>query len=400
MEAALSREFLAAVSEPVDTTYLTHNFHPFAAKFVPQIPRLLIQKYTRPSETALDPFCGSGTSLVEARLLGRKSIGVDINEIAAFVSRVKSTKVRDSELELVSATIRRAREGITDFYGSWGRKRNLDSFSSDSVSSTMNYVLPEFPNRDHWFKPEMLHELAIIRSAILGQQCSAELRDFLLLGLSSIIVACSNQDSETRYAAIEKELPPRYAINMFEKKIEDMVERTHAFNRASSDAEALVYCGDTRSLSRFVPPSSVHFVVTSPPYPNTYDYYLYHKMRMFWLGLDWEKAKFNEIGSRLRHSSQQEDISSYVRDMTQCFDEIWKAMMPGRNFAIVIGDSVIDRVRYDGSDLVKQIAKETDFAIENAFKYDLGLSSKVFNKAFRQSGKSEHVLILRKDGKG
>jgi len=401
MATALSEEFLSVVAEPTDTTYLTHNFHPFAGKFIPQIPRLLIEKYSSPSETILDPFCGSGTSLVEAKLLNRNSIGVDINEIAAFMSRVKSTKIRDTELDLAKPLVQKAREAVVGFYARWGRGRNLDSFSDESAAfASSRYVLPEFFNRDHWFRPEMLHELAIIRSTILEEPCSAAMRDFLLLAFSSIIVACSNQDGETRYTAVKKDLRPHFAVNLFEKKLYDMVERMRVFNREASDADVTVYCYDTRNLSHLLPPSSVDFVVTSPPYPNTYDYYLYHKMRMFWLGLDWEKAKFNEIGSRLRHSSQREDISSYLRDMTQCFDEISRVLKPGRRFAIVIGDSIIAGRRVAGDDLVRLIAKETNFAVESSFNYDLALSSKIFNKAFRQPGKNEHVLVLKKKRKG
>ncbi len=401
MATTLSKEFLSVVAEAPDTTYLTHNFHPFAAKFIPQIPRLLIEKYSGPSETILDPFCGSGTTLVEAKLLNRNSIGVDINGIAAFMSRVKSTKISDAELNLTRPLVHKAREAVIGFYATSGGGRNLDSFSDESVAfASSGYVLPEFPNRDHWFKPEMLHELAAIRSAILDEHCSSAMKDLLLLAFSSIIVACSNQDSETRYAAVKKKLPPLLAVTLFEKKLCEMVEKMRAFNREASEADAIVYCYDTRNMSHLLPPSSVDLVVTSPPYPNTYDYYLYHKMRMFWLGLDWENAKFNEIGSRLRHSSQREDISSYLEDMRQCFEEIWKVMKAGRRLAIVIGDSVIDQEKYDGEDLLRSVAKNTNFAVESSFNYDLALSSKVFNKAFRQSGKNEHVIILRKNGSG
>ena len=54
-----------------DKTYLTHNFHSFPAKFVPQIPKIVIERFTKPKDLVLDPFCGSGTTLVEAKLAGR-----------------------------------------------------------------------------------------------------------------------------------------------------------------------------------------------------------------------------------------------------------------------------------------------------------------------------------------
>jgi len=62
-----------------DTTYLTHNFHTYPAKFIPQIPRTIIRQLSVPGDIVLDPFCGCGTTLVEAKLLGRSSIGIELN---------------------------------------------------------------------------------------------------------------------------------------------------------------------------------------------------------------------------------------------------------------------------------------------------------------------------------
>ena len=76
----LDREqILRIIHEPGDTTYLTHNFHPYAAKFIPQLPAYLIRTLSSENDTVLDPFAGSGTTLKVARELGRNSIGYEIN---------------------------------------------------------------------------------------------------------------------------------------------------------------------------------------------------------------------------------------------------------------------------------------------------------------------------------
>src|SRR3989344_3090725 len=72
------------------TTYLTHNFHTYPAKFIPQIPKSTIQALTSEGDVILDPFCGCGTTLVEAKLFNRNSIGGDWNPIATLVTTAKT----------------------------------------------------------------------------------------------------------------------------------------------------------------------------------------------------------------------------------------------------------------------------------------------------------------------
>ncbi|MEM2872552.1 MAG: DNA methyltransferase [Nitrososphaerales archaeon] len=387
-------QILNIVLNAKDTTYLTHNFHPFPAKFIPQIPNFMIRQFSLKYDTVFDPFCGSGTTLVEGKLLGRNSIGVDIHPLGVFMSKVKITKIPEDELRKVPDLIRIIERRIDSFVLKLHGHKTLLAFMGEHIKNgAFSYVLPDFPNRDHWFQEHVLHELSIIKALIMEADVTPELKDLLLLAFSCVIVPVSNQDSETRYAAIKKEIPPKQPFLLFREKALDMVSRVKQFNQMASDCRVDIYHADSRYLD-FLDDNIADLIVTSPPYPNTYDYYLYHKLRMLWLGLDWENAKFNEMGSRLRHSSQKENIDTYMNDMMKCFKHFNRILKPGKPFIIVVGDSIIRKELLKGDAIIRELADKTGFKLVNEVEYNLGYASKTFNPAFRNKTKQEHVILL------
>jgi tRNA G10 N-methylase Trm11 len=239
----------------------------------------------------------------------------------------------------------------------------------------------------------VFHELSIIKSSIMNADLSRELRDFLLLGFSSIIVYVSNQESETRYSSYQKRIPPLHTFQTYRKKISDMTRRMREFNQVASDCEAVSYNADVRELD-FLEDNTVDAIVTSPPYPNTYDYYLYHKQRMNWLDMEWEFLKEVEIGSRLKHSSQGMGIDSYMQDLQKGFEHFRRVLRPERHFAIIIGDSVIQDEHFKGDDMVSTLSERVGFKVLDRVDYDLGLASRSFNRSFRSTDKREYIILL------
>lgn len=362
-----------------DTSYLTHSFHPYPAKFPPQLPRNLLTEFCKSGERVLDPFCGSGTTLVEARLLGIHSVGVDINGLACLLSKVKSTPLSSKSLQTVRRTLQTIEE--ESFLWQMGKRRKIQ--------------VPKIEGLAHWFQPNVTEELALIREMILNID-DEDARDFLKIVLSAIIVRVSNQESDTRFAAINKNIPDGFTLKMFLERGRDFLERMEEFSRlAKKDVTVRVYNADARDLS-FLDPESFDLIITSPPYANTYDYYLYHKFRKRWLDIDVEFAQYNEIGSRREFSSLKKQPEKWIADLEQCLREMARVLKPHKPAFIVIGDSVIQKRRLEMDKIVTTLAPRVGFCVRDVISSDLSSHSKLFNPAFTQRGKKEHLIFLEK----
>lgn len=383
MNAFNEKLLLDSALDAKKTNYLTHGMHPYPAKFIPQIPNILINEFTKPDDVILDPFCGSGTTLVESKLLNRNSIGVDLHPLAAFLSQVKTSKVSKSDLKLIPEILSNIQKNIEDFY-------KTESIPQNKWKS---FELPDFPNRDHWFQKNVMFELSIIKT--ISKNYSKNLSNLLLCAMSAIIVPVSNQHGETRYAAVEKNISPKKTLTLFQEKIGNYASRISEFNLKASDSWTKVYNADSRNLD-FIEKNSVDFIITSPPYANTFEYYLYHKHRMNWLDMDWQNVRDNEIGSRYIHSSRREGIDVYVDALEPCFVHLHRVLKKKKFFVIVIGDSVIAKEKFSGMDITKELAKRTGFKVVKDLNYELDSTSKLFIKSFRQQGKKEHIALLQK----
>ncbi len=185
----------------------THAIHRYPAKFFPELPRWIIKKYTKPRDWVLDPFAGSGTVNLESMLLGRNSVGIDVDPFARFLIRVKTTILDQDVLKRVERTL----------------QSYMEQFGP------MDIDLPNFPYRDHWFNHYTLQELAYIKQCIFGLQVSKNIRNFLLVVFSSVIRAVSNADNNCTRTVVRKKLnkqvKPNDAIRRFMSRLSDQIER-------------------------------------------------------------------------------------------------------------------------------------------------------------------------------
>jgi hypothetical protein len=342
-----------------------HSFHSYPAKFIPEIPRAFIRELSPPPGTIVfDPFCGCGTTLVEAQAAGHASAGIDVNPIGCLITAVKTTPLPRTFASEAEACLKRAREMAA-------------------------IPLPEIPNLAHWFRRDVTQELAALRAAIQDVR-NRGVQQALEAVFSSIVVRVSNQDSDTRYAAVAK---PKSAARVFDAFDRAAQSLTAIATRTKPNApRATIINRSIFDVRASEIPGEVGLVVTSPPYPNAYEYWLYHKYRMWWLGYDPLAVKANEIGARAHFFSGRRHEQDFRAQMTKLFALLSAITRRGTYCCFVIGDSKIHGELVDNCEHVQSAAQIHGFKL--AFKADREINPhrKSFNLHHARI-KREHVIV-------
>lgn len=343
--------------------------HPYPAKFIPQIPRALIKDIgVADGGVVFDPFCGCGTTLIEAQALGYPSVGVDLNPIACLISRVATAP---HPRDLAAAA-----------------KRCLEIAQNIS-----NPEIDEIPNLDHWFKRPVQRAIAALVDAI-KREASVHARDVLRLALSSIIVRVSNQESDTRYAAVEKNVSAADVFCLFAKACSRYVTCLPAPDSALPKVD--VHCRDVLDITKKELGQNIGLVVCSPPYPNAYEYWLYHKYRMWWLGFDPLHVKDREIGARPHYFSKNPHTPEHFRDqMAKVFELFRHVCIDNSYVCFVLGNSKIHGRIIDNTQLLIDAAEGHKFEMVATISRDIALTRKAFNLTNSRIN-TENVVILQK----
>jgi tRNA G10 N-methylase Trm11 len=303
---------------------LTHYLFRYPAKFHPPVARRLLQSFTRDGDTILDPFCGSGTLAVEAAVLGRHSIGVDIDPVAVFVSRVKTKRLNLPALEQTSQILYARLETLQRRNSEYVRRQHDDITYTTvrRVANSEGLWIPEIPSISHWFRNYVLIDLARIVAAIESLEAPTSHIDFFLLCFASIIRNSSNADPipvsglEVTIHMKRKDEAGRVInpFELFKKSVNKNIRAIREFCEvAPATASARFYHADATELSRVLK-SPIDAVITSPPYCSAVDYYRRHTLEMYWLGLTLDRRDRLALLQKYIGRSQVTKNHEFVRD--------------------------------------------------------------------------------------
>ena len=368
------------------TNQSTHRLHPYPAKYIPQIPRALINELSLKGETVADIFSGSGTTLVEANLLGRNAVGIDANPLSSLIAKAKTSPVSKTDILILEEMVRRAQELSAEIV--------VKRISGNSLPFISNAYRPNDDAIEFWFIPFVVEELAEVLSWC--NEIEAEkAKNVALTVFSSIIVTVSKQDSDTRYVRRDKNIKPGDVCSKFAMKLDKAVKAVSNFsNEVHHDVKSTVLFTDILTAPKI---KQFDLMVCSPPYPNAFSYHLYHKNRMIWLEMNHKEFKKQEIGSHRKYSKANSTINTFRDEMESIFEWLYQHLASNRYACFVIGNSTIRGEVFDNAEILSQVAINQGFRETLRISRELLATKKSFNPKMG-SIRKEKILILQKQG--
>ncbi len=358
-----------------NTKTLTHCFHAYPAMMIPQIASRLIEKYGSQARRLFDPYCGTGTSLVEANVHGIEAIGTDLNPLARLIAKAKTTPipadVLDHYIREFSTMLLAIRLGKTD---------------DESVE------LPNFPNIDFWFTEEVQKKLARLKSFIDSIDRPSVRRFFYVAFSETVRESSLTRNSEFKLYRLPKEKRERFRPDVYgimEQKIMRNRNGLLAFMQQRTEpVRARIFSFNTVHgvPANILPQSSVDLILTSPPYGDsrtTVAYGQFSRLANQWLGfreasqLDKElmggrpldlngKFDIDVLDSVLdeikaRDERRAKDVHAFYREYQQSIRHISETLRSGGYACFVVGNRRVKSVTLPTDEITVALFEKNGF---------------------------------------
>ncbi len=396
------------------TEQWTHGYHRYPAKFLPNLVQKLIEEYTTEDDLVADLFAGCGTTLVEAKVHGRNSIGVDINPVAELITKVKTKPIEPSELQKEFKAIVNSFE---DF--------EINNYSEISVHERIDY----------WFTKEHKSKIAFLYDKILdiGDQ---HRRDFFLVALSHVLKNCSRWLQSSTKPQIDPNKIPTDPFGAFRSHANQMIKKNSEFynqlnskNRLGTKCE--IRLEDARKTS--IETNSVGAIITSPPYVTSYEYADIHQLTGYWYEYISDLGEFRKsfigtfyslnkeiecettiaqeiVGSLISKDMRTaKEVANYFNDMQSVAEEMYRILKKDGHVCIVIGNTTYKNVKIKSAEAFAEILEDLGFKIVEVIKRsipnkliptirdkDTGRFSKIGSANSKLVYPEEYIIIAKK----
>ena len=401
-----------------NTKKYTHCFHQYPAMMIPQVAGKILDEFGKNAKLLFDPYCGTGTSLVEANIRGVDAIGTDINPLARLIAKTKTTIIYLKTLDLYL-------KDFDDFI-----------FNVNLGAIKVSPTVPDFKNIDYWFKKETQITLAIIKKYIEGVD-DINIQNFFRVAFSETIREASlTRNSEFKLYRMAKEQIEKFNPDVFSVMISKlfrnrngMEEYIHLKNK--DNIKSLIYDFNTvfEIPDKILSPESVDIIMTSPPYGDsrtTVAYGQFSRLSNQWLDIenaneidkksmggkrlkDYIDFCFEPLDKVLKEISKKDekrvyDVISFYIDYRQSIHNISKLVREKGIVAFVVGNRRVKGIEIPNDEITKE------FFENNGFKHIKTIIRKIPNKRMPKRNcpsnvagitettmNYEYILILKKE---
>jgi len=398
------------------TEQWTHGYHRYPAKFLPDVVKKIMEDYTPKSNVVADLFAGCGTTLVEAKAHGKKSIGTDINPVALLITKVKTSPIEPIVLQQVYNSL-------------------INKFTEYRFEDYANIQKNE--RLDYWFLPSEKSKIAFLFAQVHSLSTDEIIKDFFCVCISHILKNCSRwlQSSTKPQVDPQKKIPDPF--EEFKRHCQKMMNSNRVFydelkSKNYLDITCDILLEDARKTS--IASKSVDVIITSPPYVTSYEYADIHQLTGYWLDYISDMADFRKrfIGTSYSGNSSTDVLSSeqgqnivnalseknkhIARDVAQYFNDIQKVaqemariLVPGGYACIVIGNTKIKEVQIKSAEVFYEYLQKAGLqkikVIKRSIPHKLmptlrdsitGKFTKLDNPNCKRVYPNEYIIIMQK----
>lgn len=407
-----------------NTKEYTHGFHTYPAMMIPQIARELIKRYSdKNTKLIFDPYMGSGTTLVESKLMGISSIGTDLNPLARLIGTAKTTNLNLEDLE----------EEIVNFEEKIVRNR--------LHFEEIEIPIPKFSIRDNWFKEITLKELALIKICIT-EIIDIKIRNFFYVAFTETVRYVSyTRNGEFKLYAIESKKKEIFNPDTFEVFFKNLNENFHGLkeynDKTTNEVETTIYDFNTSEgiPNNILKNESVDLIVTSPPYGDsrtTVAYGQFSRLANEWMEFDnavkidsilmggtkfkenlrfnfepldkiLDKIKENDI-QKHKSKAREPEIISFYKDYRDSINNISKIVKKNKYVCYVVGNRRVHNIELPTDEITKFFFEQNGFNhIETIIRNIPGKRLPSKTAPSNKSGETvstmnfEYIVIMKKN---
>lgn len=414
------------VSETIsELAYLTHDYFRYYGKFPSKVAKYIIDTVkdrgaiSTEEDFIFDNYNGSGTSLVEAKIAGFESGGVDINPFGVLASNVKTRNLNERKLQEKFETL------IANLKASVRDEDQQSIFSIDGISEEAKngianinkQIYIDFPDIDKWFDSDVIYELSAIKYYLLRMQLD-EYREFFSLGFFSIIRRVSKAyDAEVR-PHVNPRKRKRSAFDAYEKKLSEMISTMRSWNKVTgqetksyaflcdnSDAAGVT---DKINLLKKQYNKEPGLVISHPPYLNCFDYIPIYRLKFLWaFGFDeiYGQLSYQEIKRGEIHSypaSNDAFVNNYFKHNINAYKIIYDNLKAGGYCCVVIGDCTINKKLFSVHKMLIKAMEEIGYTVDKityrSTAYGMGRYAYKHRADYndRDGGKQDAIIFFKK----